>query len=70
MKGYVKLAVEEGGTILCGEGKDGPLDLKDENKNVSNVMKIGWVSCLQLAFSNYLKLFNGRLGCLLNFPSL
>lgn len=31
VRGYVKLAVEEGGEILCGEGKNKPLDLPKEN---------------------------------------
>lgn len=32
--GYVKLAVEEGGTIECGEGKDTPLDIPSPHTEV------------------------------------
>ena len=35
VKGYVQLAVDEGGTIHCGHGKDGPLELPSELSEVS-----------------------------------
>ena len=34
VKNYVKIAIEEGGTVECGEGKDVMPDLLEENKNV------------------------------------
>ena len=34
VKGYVAIAVQDGGLLLCGEGKES-LDLKKENENVS-----------------------------------
>lgn len=34
MLGYVKLAVEEGGEIVCGEGKDAPLKLSSPHTEV------------------------------------
>eukprot|EP00795_Rhopilema_esculentum_P008611 gene8611-14623_t len=33
VKYFISLAEEEGGKILCGEGKDEPLDLPEKNKN-------------------------------------
>ena len=30
----MKIAIEEGGTVECGEGKDAMPDLPEENKNV------------------------------------
>lgn len=32
--GYVKLAVNEGGEIMCGEGKEPPLELPSPHKQV------------------------------------
>lgn len=32
--GYVKLAVNEGGEIVCGEGKDSPLELPSPHAEV------------------------------------
>ena len=34
VKSYVNLVEEEGGTVLCGEGKDEPLDLPEKNRSV------------------------------------
>lgn len=38
--GYVKLAVEEGGTIECGEGKDIPLDIPSPYTKVHKSPKL------------------------------
>lgn len=32
--GYVDLAKQEGGTIVCGQGTDPPVQVPDENKGV------------------------------------
>ena len=34
VKGYVNLATQEGGTIVCGEGKDQPPDLPEDYRQV------------------------------------
>ena len=36
--GYVKLAVNEGGEIVCGEGKDSPLELPNPHTEVGTVL--------------------------------
>ncbi|RMX43740.1 hypothetical protein pdam_00023694, partial [Pocillopora damicornis] len=36
--GYVKLAVNEGGEIVCGEGKDSPLELASPHTEVGTVL--------------------------------
>lgn len=38
--GYVKLAVEEGGTIECGEGKDTPPDIPSPFTEVHKIITL------------------------------
>ena len=44
--GYVKLAVEEGGTIECGEGKDTPPDIPSPYTEVNHL------NCVHKFYSN------------------
>ena len=34
VKGYIEVAIQDGGTVVCGEGKE-RLDLPEKNKTVS-----------------------------------
>ena len=40
MLGYVQLAVNEGGEIVCGEGKDSPLELPSPHTEVQEYIYI------------------------------
>lgn len=40
MLGYVKLAVNEGGEIMCGEGKEPPLELPSHHTQVETVKAV------------------------------
>ena len=51
--GYVKLAVEEGGEIVCGEGKDPPLKLSSPHTEVDSTTLSRFRSPMKMMYRSH-----------------